>query len=160
MSIETEVMPERDYLFTIAEEVMYSVEVAESLADIVSLEGFSDEENEVFLKAVKNIVRPEDKYFLCNIGLHNGCGSGEHIDTFLYAGRFSKDPNLRYISSGILYTDFLSVDSKLEREKWVAALNEVGGKFGFYCGDREFDVVLKEGVALDSPGLERIVASL
>lgn len=159
MPIEPEVMP-RDYLFTIAEEIVGLVEEAENLANIVSREGFSNEEYQIFLKAAKNHIRSSDKYFFCKIGFHNGGGCGEHVDNTLYAGRFLGDPDLRYISHGIDLPDFISENARVERNKWVGALKEVGGEFGFYYGDREFDVVLEEGVTLDSPGLERIVASL
>jgi len=159
MSNEPKVMPEKDYLFTIAQEIIGLIEVLEKppkLSHGLSLNWYGRE-----VANPSGVISSEDKYFLYEFSPSIDSSIGRHIDGWLYTKDFNG--NLTRISKATThvdkppFSDFVFPDFTERRNKWVVALKEVGGKFGFYYGDREVDVVLLDETATDSKGLERAV---
>lgn len=158
MSIEPEVMPEKDFLFTIAEVVIGIIELLEKPPKEYHGRSLTWHGEEVMNPT--GIIFPHHKYFRYAFSPSYDSGIKAHIDGWLYTK--DNDGNLIEIVHAtthgdkppfpIAWPEFMPE----RRKKWVGALKEVGGEFGFYYGDREVDVVLLEETATDSKGLERM----
>jgi len=154
-----EVMPEKDYLNTIAEEVLGLIEVLERPPKVS--DGRSLDWHGRRVVNPKGLIFSEDKYFLYEFSSSYDSGIKGHIDGLLY----TKDPggNLREIITATTHLDkppFPIAWPKFmpeRRAKWVSALKEVGGEFGFYYGDREIDVRMLPESFTDSVSLEKMV---
>lgn len=153
-----EVMPEKDYLFTVAEEVVGLVELLERPPKEYHGRSLNWHGEEVVNPA--GVISSKDKYFLYTFGPSHDSGIGRHIDGWLYTR--DSDGNLRELFHATTHSDkpaFLIAwpDNIVERrKKWVDALKEVGGEFGFYYGDREFDVKMLAETATDSVSLGKL----